>query len=275
MKTLLFRTLYFLLCTFYFASVVFAQSDLENLVNNEKAFAKFAAEKGTKQGFLEFLADDGIIFQPTATNGKEYWKNQKDSPALLSWNPTFADISSDGKLGYTTGDWEFRPNGKDDKPTAFGQYVTLWQKQVDGKFKAILDVGISHDKPQKVETNWLSPKETTETKPTKFFEFLEQSQVFDRSNPATVYNKLYKKNLADDIRVLREGKLPIIGKKLADKELKNAAKELSLQPKFTFDIKNLAYTYGKYESDNEKGNFVEIWKFRNGKWQILLDVYTK
>ncbi len=74
---------------------------------------------------------------------------------------------------------------------------------------------------------------------------------------------------------MREGKLPIIGKKLADKELKNAVKELSLQPKFTFDVKNLAYTYGKYETDKEKGSFVQIWKFRNGKWQIVLDIYTK
>jgi ketosteroid isomerase-like protein len=274
MKKHLFRTFYFLLFTFAFASFASAQTDLENLVRTEKLFAEFTAEKGMKQGFLEFLANDGIIFQPTATNGKEVWKAKPDSPALLAWNPTFADISSDGKLGYTTGDWEFRPKGKDDKPTAFGQYVTLWQKQTDGKFKAILDIGISHDKPQNVAADWFSPKETTQPEPTKFFTFLEQSRVFDRSNPATIYNKLYKNNLADDVRILREGKLPIMGKKLADKELKNAAKELSLQPKFTFDIKNLAYTYGKYETDKEKGSFVEIWKCRNGKWQIVLDIYA-
>jgi ketosteroid isomerase-like protein len=270
-----FRLFAFLLSAFCFATASFAQTDLEKLVSTEKSFAEFAAEKGTKPAFLEFLADDGIVFNPTAANGKEVWKAKKDSPALLAWNPTFADVSSDGKLGYTTGDWEYRPNGKADKPTAFGQYVTLWQKQLDGKFRAILDVGVSHDKPPKVDTNWLSPKESAASEPIKFFTFLEQNRVFDRSNPATMYQKLYKNNLADDVRVLREGKLPIIGKKLADKELKNAAKELSLQPKFTFDIKNLAYTYGKYESDKEKGSFVEIWKFRNGKWQIVFDVYTK
>jgi hypothetical protein len=275
MKKHLLRTFYFLFFTFTFANFAVAQTDLENLVKTEKDFALFTAEKGMKQGFLEYLANDGIIFEPTATNGKEHWKAKPDSPALLAWNPTFADISSDGRLGYTTGDWELRPKGKDDNLTAFGQYITLWQKQIDGKFKAILDIGISHDKPQNVETNWLSPKETMQTEPTKFFTFLEQSRVFDRSNPATIYNKLYKNNLADDVRILREGKFPIIGKKLADKELKNAAKELSLQPKFTFDVKNLAYTYGKYETDKEKGSFVQIWKFRNGKWQIVLDIYTK
>jgi hypothetical protein len=274
MKTKVFKIITFLALLVAFTTFAAAQNDLENLVNEEKLFAKFAYEKGMKSGYLEFLANDSVIFRPTATNGKEFWKTQKESAELFIWNPTFADISSDGKLGYTTGDWELRPNGKDDKPVAFGQFVTIWQKQIDGKFKAILDTGISHDKLQKVELNWLSPKETAQSEPTKFFTFLEQSLVFDRSNPATVYNKLYKNNLADDVRILREGKLPIIGKKLADKELKNAAKELSLQPKITFDIKNLAYTYGKYESDKEKGSFVEIWKFRNGKWQIVLDVFT-
>jgi ketosteroid isomerase-like protein len=273
MKKHLFRP--FCVLLFALVNVAFAQTDLEALVKTEKDFALFTAEKGMKQGFLEYLANDGIIFEPTATNGKEVWQAKPDSPDLLVRYPTFADISSDGRLGYTTGDRELRPKGKDDKPTAFGQFVTLWQKQIDGKFKVVLDIGISHDKPQNVAVDWLSPKDTTQIEPTKFFAFLEQSRVFDRSNPATIYNKLYKNNLADDVRILREGKLPIIGKKLADKELKNAAKELSLQPKFTFDIKNLAYTYGKYETDKEKGSFVEIWKFRNGKWQIVFDVYTK
>jgi ketosteroid isomerase-like protein len=263
-----------LLIILVIATISFGQTGLENLVAAEKSFAKFSYENGMKKGYLEFLADDAIVFKPNAVNGKEFWKNQKDSNELFVWNPTFADISSDGKLGYATGDWELRQNVKDDKPIAFGQFVTIWQKQIDGNFKVIVDTGISHDKPLKVETNWSSPNDST-NKPTKFFEFLEQSQVFDRSNPATIYTKLYKNNIADDVRILREGKLPIVGKKLAEKELRKTPKEISLQPKFTFDNKNLGYTYGKFESDKEKGIFLEIWKFRNGKWQIVLDIYTK
>src|SRR5689334_7511762 len=82
--------------------------DLRKLVDTEQAFARAAAEKGTRAAFLEFLADDGIVFNPTEANGKLVWKARPESPALLAWNPAWADISSDGKLGYTTGGWEFR-----------------------------------------------------------------------------------------------------------------------------------------------------------------------
>src|SRR3954466_15615778 len=78
-------------------------ADLNKLVETELSFAGTAAEKGTKTAFLTFLADDGIIFNPTEANGKLVWKARPESPALLSWNPAWADVSSDGKLGYTTG----------------------------------------------------------------------------------------------------------------------------------------------------------------------------
>ena len=120
------------------------KNDLQKLVETEQTFAKTAADKNTKAAFLEFLADDGIVFNPTEANGKLVWKARPESPALLAWNPAWADISSDGKLGYTTGGWEFRPKGKTDKPAGFGEYVTLWQKQGDGSYKAVLDIGINH-----------------------------------------------------------------------------------------------------------------------------------
>ena len=87
------------------AAICFGQTkpEAEKIVETEKAFAKAADEKGIKPAFLEFLADDGIIFRPAAINGKESFRSRPDSPALLSWRPTFADISSNGALGYSTG----------------------------------------------------------------------------------------------------------------------------------------------------------------------------
>src|SRR5204862_4374192 len=109
------------------------------LVEMEHAFAKAAAEKGTRDAFLEFLADDGIIFQPGPVNGKQFWQARAQRKGLLSWEPIFADVSSADDLGYTTGPYEFRPNSADDKPIAFGQYFTIWKKQMDGSWKVALD----------------------------------------------------------------------------------------------------------------------------------------
>src|SRR5215213_10392857 len=135
------------------------KNDLQKLVETEQSFARAAAEKGTRAAFLEFLADDGIVFNPTESNGKLIWKARPESPALLSWNPAWADISSDGKLGYTTGGWEWRAKGKTDKPTGFGEYVTLWQKQADGTYKAVLDIGITHSASRFSGAAWKSPND--------------------------------------------------------------------------------------------------------------------
>src|SRR5438094_2662615 len=116
------------------------------LVEMEHAFAKAAATKGTRDAFLEFLADDGIIFQPGPVNGKKFWSERQPRNGLLSWEPIFADVSRAGDLGYTTGPCEFRPNGPDDQPVAFGQYFTIWKKQTDGSWKAVLDRGVSSGK---------------------------------------------------------------------------------------------------------------------------------
>ena len=62
-----------ILLTLFCASTIYAQikGGVEKLVETENAFAKAVAEKGIKPAFLEFLADDGIMFLPAATNGKE------------------------------------------------------------------------------------------------------------------------------------------------------------------------------------------------------------
>src|SRR5260370_31801 len=62
------------------------------LVQAEHDFAKAAATKGTRAAFLEFLADDGIIFQPGPVNGKKFWTGRPAGKGLLSWEPAFADV---------------------------------------------------------------------------------------------------------------------------------------------------------------------------------------
>ena len=75
------KTIVLFIIIFNFSNL-FSQtkSDLEKLVETEKSFAQAAAEKGIKPAFLEFLADDGILFRPNAVNGKESWLARPASP---------------------------------------------------------------------------------------------------------------------------------------------------------------------------------------------------
>jgi len=206
---------------FIFALLVFSQlnvssqerSDLTKLVETEKSFARTAEEKGTRAAFLEFLADDGVIFNPTANNGKEVWRARPESISLLAWSPAFADISSNGIIGYTTGDWEFRPKGKTDEPKAFGQFMTIWRKQADGNFKAVLDLGASHNKPPAMETNWKTSNDPTDNSPAIQPPASNSSNLFFDTATVKGLDKAYKMFASENVRMLREGKFPISGKK--------------------------------------------------------------
>lgn len=273
------KTLLILIIVFCAASV-FAQSrvDLEKIVETEKAFARFADEKGIKPAFLEFLADDGVMFNPQQVNGKELWRSRPESPALLSWYPVFADVSSNGVLGYTTGEGEYRPQGKTDTTVYYSTYATVWRRQPSGNYKAVFDVGITHDKPASSDTNWTSPK-TSE-------KFSEENKPLAANAMSSFYDtattkglsKAYKSFTADYARFLREGKFPIIGKSGAPTESKKSkitfGKGATMQ-----SAGDLGYSMTTYEMKNgdkttEKGNIIQIWKLFGGRWQIVLDVFA-
>jgi len=59
------------------------------------------------------------------------------SGLTLTWEPTHAEISRGGKLGYTWGRYHSVFNGK----ARDGNYMTVWQKQEDGKWKILFDTG--------------------------------------------------------------------------------------------------------------------------------------
>src|SRR3989440_11842534 len=72
------------------------------LVEMEHAFAKAAATKGTRDAFIEFLADDGMVFQPGPVNGKKIWTDGERRKGLLSGEPENADGSRTEDVGWTT-----------------------------------------------------------------------------------------------------------------------------------------------------------------------------
>src|SRR5215813_13221282 len=102
------------------------KSALNTLVNSEKSFSKTSEQKGIKGSFVEYFADDSVIFRPGPVNGKKFYSDQAERPGLLTWRPVIADISNSGDLGYTTGPWEFRKNGKDDPKVFYGYYFSIW-----------------------------------------------------------------------------------------------------------------------------------------------------
>jgi len=260
---------------------IFAQNNLQKIYDTEKAFEKSAAEKGINQAFIEFSTTDGTCFFPGyPVNCIEYFKKSERNPAALLWNPTFIDVSSNGALGYSTGNSIYKPKGKDDTASFYGEYATVWQRQPDGNYKAVLDMGISHEQPNN-ETKWTSPSDTGKELNEKKYSAADASTAFFEMSARQSLSKAYKTYLAEDVRLLRDGKMPIIGKQNALDEIKNNKGATNFAKRSIFVgaadmayISNSYFVADKSGKTIEKGNFLQVWKLRGNKWQIVFDVFV-
>ena len=255
-----------------------SQSDLQPLINVQSQFDKAVAEHGMKSAFLQFLGEDAVVFQPHPINGRKYWSSRDADPtAQLVRTTTYSDISASGLLGYTTGNWRLYKKGKDEAEARFGQYVTIWERKA-GKFQAVLDIAVSHEKMPFYQTN--SPVRKKQTRDINkrgwspadaSMNFLKSSMGSDRLGGA------YKRYAAEDVRVLLDGAPPIIGKKRVVKEMNDYVSILYPPKVVLFQSADMAYTWNNCsfaDSDegSVQGNCLHIWKLRNKKWWIVVGV---
>jgi len=267
----------------FVAANIYAQTnaDLQKIYETEKAFEQAAAKEGLNQSFVEFSAPDGICFFPGyPVNCREYFKSQPASPAFLTWNPTFIDISSNGALGYSIGNSVFRPKGKDGADAIFGQYLSIWQRQPDGNYRTVLDTGISHAKPDKLETDWKSSADAGKELNAQKSSAADNVNAFFETATRGGLSKAYKTFAAEDVRALRENQFPITGKSNLIEAAKKDKSTVSFAKRSVFfgaaDMAYITNSYALTKKDNttEKGNFVQVWKLRGGKWLLVMDVFV-
>jgi quercetin dioxygenase-like cupin family protein len=78
----------------------------------------------------------------------------------VKWEPTKAEVSTSGDVGYTTGAYESMANGVPDK----GKYVTVWQK-LDGQWKVAEDIFNSDSGPAPTSHVMMAPASLKWTDP--------------------------------------------------------------------------------------------------------------
>src|SRR5436190_16382038 len=255
-----------------------AQDPAQKIYDAERAFEKTVAEKGINSAFIEYLSPDGVIFNPEAQNGREAWKNRPASPASLTWNPIWIEVSSNGALAYSIGNGIYKPKGKDDTTQYFTHYLSIWSRQPNGEYKAVLDAGINHPKPSTVPTEWKSPPATGNAK--LLNSAGDHAVPFFATVEADGALKAYKAFLADDAFLMRNGNVPYFGKAAALSYLESTKPAIKFSKRKTFlEAGDLAWVSSLYSivdrsgKETERGNFVQVWKLRNGKWQIAADMF--
>ena len=135
LKTL-FACLFTLLC-----SVAGAQKNIDGMIAAERAFAKYALDKNTKEAFLQFMDSAGVQFEEgKPIKSSAFWSKKEANTTRLKWWPQFAEIAGSNDFGYTTGPWTFQKTDAD-TVAARGQYTTVWQMNTNGDWKFLVDYG--------------------------------------------------------------------------------------------------------------------------------------
>ena len=264
---------------------VHAQSALQEMVKTEQAFSKMAEEKNTRDAFLAFIADDGLLFRPGAVNGKKWMiehppppPQNPDKKPLLAWQPKFAGMSASGDMGFTTGPWESKADIKDAKPQAYGHFVTVWKKQPDGSWKFVVDLGIDHPQSGGPQTLWQPTDNNNKTsfKPVDVAAATEGLLTRDRKYTA----QSFVEYASPDVRLYRAGNLPYIGRQAASEALAKTKGQIAWRV-INGDVSragDLGYTHGTYEVSDEtknvieRGSYVRIWQKQGGTWRVVIDV---
>jgi ketosteroid isomerase-like protein len=264
------------------------QTELEAVVEAERAFARTSVAKGVRDSFIEFFAEDGINFQPHPTNTRESFSKRPAtaSPIVLDWHPITADVSRAGDLGYTTGPFTLT-DSRESKLVGQGYYFSLWKKQRDGNWKVVLDYGVQTNEPA-TEKHFKAarPMQSKIFKARVSLDLVRQELLkVDRNFSAMAKEagagKAFSNVVTEDVRVHRDGRGPVIGAKALRAYLAEKPFSMSGEP-IKADVAesdDLGYTYGSYElqfagsQETEKGYYVRTWKRdARGDWRLVLDV---
>ncbi|HEV2880240.1 MAG TPA: nuclear transport factor 2 family protein [Pyrinomonadaceae bacterium] len=279
---------------------------LVSLVEAERAFSRTSVERGVRESFLAFFADDGINFQPHPTNTREAFLKRPAPavrpPVTLYWEPVFADVSRAGDLGYTTGPYRLSDQSAEHRPTQHGYYFSIWKRPPGGEWKVALDVGIKTPAPDDAERRirfqaaWQTPSAKSAAgngAPPDLERERESLLKIDRDfiNAANTRGtvKAFQTHLAEEARLHRDGIFPLTSREAIRAYLSRKHSTLSGEP-LKADVaqsNDLGYTYGRYElredgapqdatAGAEKGYYVRVWKRdaargAGGRWRIVLD----
>ena len=266
-------------------------ASVDSLVAAERAFAKKSHDSNIREAFLANLSDQAVIFNPGPVNGKNVYSKQLQDknppPVTLDWAPAYAEVSEDGKMGFTTGPYALIDN-RTKTVRSHGTFFSVWEKQADGEWKVALDFGIAAATPRDLNAVKLKTGLSSTYK-----EKIKHSGAEEMTNLAAAETALsvgdgaargnaYTSALATDAFVVQDGLTQISSLTARAKHLAQMRKidKWTLNGGSISQTHDLAYTFGSYElhvgSDPKApakiGFYARVWKRdAQGRWKIVLD----
>jgi ketosteroid isomerase-like protein len=271
------------LAVFLLPHLAQAQAARDAVITAETEFAAQAARVGSPAAFIaNSTPTSSVVDNGRLATAQLVWRPRKQQPGTrLAWYPLLADVAQSGELGYTTGPWTFTQNGE---TMAAGDYITVWRKQPDGKWKFAIDMGIEH-------TALPAPAAARVPRPELFAAAATPVAVPSdailaldhKFAQAELYApvKTYQEYLSSEARLYYPGQLPLLGNtaRVAVESLSRAYL-FSETGGYLAAAGDLGYVYGTLrrpaadsKQPEETGTYLRIWRREAvAGWRIVLEV---
>ena len=267
-------------------------SVLMSVVESERAFARKSLEVGSRAAFMMFFTDDAIVFRPHPVKYKEAIKNatplRNPLETTLEWEPIWADVSSDGDLGYTTGPSVWTDHTPARRPTYYGFYFSFWKKQPSGEWKVIFDVGTELPGPFSGSRVVRSPlpgkrpvRQLTLAPQQQRSSLMDAERNFLASVQKSGLHAALGEFLDKEVRVYRQKSFPIVGFDSIRAYFSRKPYLSSWTPTAceVASSGDLGYSYGSYTTGGsgdvpaEKGCFLHGWKRdATNRWKLVAEI---
>lgn len=266
------------------------RANLTSLILAERAFAQMGRDSGTHAAFLAHLADSAVLFRPGPVVGPQWLRENppQNRTAVLVWEPRWADVSTAGDMGFTTGPYEVRLRGVGDTAASRGHFVSVWRRDGTGPWRVILDAGAAG--PQRWTLTregwgeWEAPAEPP-TPPSGTGAAAQRDELLEADRAIGAGTEPGWRALIARLdaggRVLRQQRTVTTGRDDARRALEGTTATYRATPEAAVLARSndLAMTRGSYRLEgpagatNEQGHYVRLWRrAADGEWYVALDL---
>jgi ketosteroid isomerase-like protein len=261
-------------------------AELTEVVAAERAFAARAQVVNARQAFAEFFAPDAMLFAPFAAPAFPHLRESPDWSVNIQWRPVAAAVSGAGDMGYTTGPSEYRRTPAE-PPAGYGHYTSVWQRQLDGRFLVLIDIGIDHTAPEARVPDWSPPTLPPPSAPVldadaRSAAARELQEIDARLGASARGGASLARSavLAEEVRWHRSGRLPVVGRAAVLAASAASGEAIGWVPEQAIVAASgdLGYAYGRGRwrrtGGPEEGDlaYLNIWQRRDAAWRLLVHV---
>jgi ketosteroid isomerase-like protein len=259
-------------------------SDLQALVDSERAFARTATVKGLRDSFLDYFADDAVALTPDPVSAKERLRAQPAQPfsvVEIVWEPRTGDIAASGDLGWLTGPSTIINHAGPSPAPRYGNYLSVWRRQPDGAWRVYIDIGVPTPEPPPFAPGFtrasIARYTGTEGKAASTRALLDVDRELNARVALAGTARAYAERLTAAARLHRSGILPLVGSAAIGAWLTQHAASMTATST-TAEASaagDLGYSYGTYtlRADMPPTAYLRIWtRDADGRWWMGVEV---